>query len=570
MNILLRILALLILLVIFQLHSLEPKAFVILPIFSFREFNDSLVEITIKFNNTKTVGDFIVKQKNINSNYWEKIEKYPTETRFIIDTIKKSNPIEYGFKVASDTIEAFGYYIVGYEVEAPIYNGKALILVDSTIYPFIKDELHEFIIDLENDGWYAESRIVPRAEKFNPIEVRKVKRIVNSYKRRWAGDFKALLLVGRVAVPYTGNYSFDGHTEHFGAFPSDLVYLIDDTLLTDEVENNITASREENWNVPFDGKYDQITLPDSLKIALGRIDFSNLTFFKQSEIELTRSYFKKNRSFRYGEKQRNLNGLIDDGFGTQSEEIFSANAWMNFYSLCDTIVEGNYFENVSKEYFCFSYACNSGSYTSLWNSINSEQCANFNIHSTFIFLLGSYFWDWDVENNLLRSIVASSPDALLSAWIGRPFWHLHHLNFGYPFAKSFLATANNQNLYLSTSKYGQRGMHLEIIGDPTLRIYYPKPIANLKLSIQKPNLVSLEWEVFELVDNLLGYQILRKYPGGNYKTIATLSKDKRTYHDTLETSGKYQYQIRAIYKVKTKTGTVLVPSLGKSNLIEID
>ncbi|MFN3781071.1 MAG: hypothetical protein ACK4SO_02715, partial [Candidatus Kapaibacteriota bacterium] len=416
----------------------------------------------------------------------------------------------------------------------------------------------------------AESRIVPRTEKFNPMEIRKVKRIVNSYKRRWKDDFTALILIGKVAVPYTGNYSFDGHTEHFGAFPSDLVYVVDDTLLTDEVEYNITASRAENWNVPFDGKYDQLTLPDRLKIAVGRIDFSNLTFFKQSEIELIRNYFKKNRSFRFGEKQRDFKGLIDDGFGMQSEEVFSANAWMNFFSLCDTIVEGNFFSNVNKDYFLFSYACNSGSYTSLWSSINSEQCANFDIHSTFIFLLGSYFWDWDTENNLLRSIVASSPEALLCAWIGRPFWHLHHLNFGYPFVKSFLATANNQNLYLSTSKYGHRAMHLEIIGDPTLRVYYPKPVANLKIYNQKPNIVSLQWDNPELVDNLLGYQILRKHNGGDYKSIAILPKEQRIYQDTPEIAGIYQYQIRAIYRVKTKTGTVLAPSIGKSNQIEIN
>ncbi|MFN3269865.1 MAG: hypothetical protein ACK42G_04695, partial [Candidatus Kapaibacteriota bacterium] len=157
--------------------------------------------------------------------------------------------IEYEFKVTNDTIEAFGYYLVGWEVEPPTYYGNVLILVDATIYPFIENEIQEFISNLENDGWYAESRTVPRTENFNPIEVRKVKRIVNSYKRRWANDFKVLLLIGRVAVPYTGNYSFDGHTEHFGAFPSDLVYVLDDTSLTDEEEFNTVASREVNWNV---------------------------------------------------------------------------------------------------------------------------------------------------------------------------------------------------------------------------------------------------------------------------------------------------------------------------------
>ncbi|MFN3780847.1 MAG: hypothetical protein ACK4SO_01570, partial [Candidatus Kapaibacteriota bacterium] len=145
-----RISVLVILLANLELFSIEPKDFVIKPSFHYRELNDSLAEITIKFNNIRTDGDITVKWKNLYSNYWEKSEKYPAGTQFIVDTIKKSSPIEYGFIVESNTIEAFGYYVVGYEVEAPIYNGKALILVDSTIYPYIKDDVQEFIINLEN------------------------------------------------------------------------------------------------------------------------------------------------------------------------------------------------------------------------------------------------------------------------------------------------------------------------------------------------------------------------------------------------------------------------------------
>ncbi|MFN3269864.1 MAG: hypothetical protein ACK42G_04690, partial [Candidatus Kapaibacteriota bacterium] len=81
MNKKIKIYALLFLQVNFFSFSFEPKDFVVQPIFSFREFNDS-VEITISFNN-RTNGDITIKTKKPYLDYWETTETYIAGSKFV-------------------------------------------------------------------------------------------------------------------------------------------------------------------------------------------------------------------------------------------------------------------------------------------------------------------------------------------------------------------------------------------------------------------------------------------------------------------------------------------------------
>lgn len=561
--------ALWLLLSIAEVFTQLPKDYVVFPKVSLQE--DS-IHLALKIELEEKYKNYLIQIKKKTPFYeqWESSFTLPFGTNSFSGYIPKSNVYEFGLICSSDTISSYGYYLIGEKNEIETYWGNVLILVDSSIAKDINDELNQFLSDLENDGWYAEIRLVPRTETYNPIEFRKVKRIVNAFKRKWKENFKVLLLVGRIAVPYTGNYAFDGHIDHAGAFPSDLCYVVDDSLLTDGLEFNTSASREANWNVPFDTKFDETTIPTTISIAVGRIDFFNLNDFKVKESDLIRNYFTKNHKFRFGLFESSNNGLIDDGFGTQSEEIFSANAFMNFYAICDTIIEGKLFENLNKRYFRFAYACNSGSYTSIWSAINSEQCAKYDIRATFLFLFGSYNWDWDTKNNLLRSALASSPNVLITAWIGRPFWHFHHFAFGFPFANSFIATANNSNLYQSTSKYGTRGMHLEILGDPTLRMEYNAPVSNFWFEIDSNKQLLLRWSSPKDTTNLIGYQISKKRKVETiYKQVAVVKKESEYFLESSVNGGTWNYQIKALYLRRNKFGSYINPSIGRSIEIQI-
>lgn len=546
-----------------KIFSYTPKDYILQPkILITRDSVDLFVHFEFPWFSEQ--GKIIISKKSIYSDFWEEIDTLEANSQNYYDTIPIFNigPIEYGFQFASDNFNSYGYYLVGTKTTFEIEKGNVLVLIDSTVNSPLEKEISRFANDLVADGWHSKIEIVPRSMTFNPNEVRKVKRIVNKYKSLWGKKFQALILVGKVPVPYTGNYTFDGHSDHIGAFPSDLVYVVEDSHLTDEVEYNISANREENWNVPFDGKYDQTTVPSKINIAIGRIDFSNLTDFQETEIELLKRYFDKNHSFRMGNFPKENYGLIDDGFGTESEEIFSATAWMNFIPLCDSIVEGNFAENLKKKYFRFSFACNSGSYTSIWSSINSEICAKDSIHTTFAFLLGSYLWDWDTERNLLRSLLASKPNTLLVGWIGRPYWHFHHLIFGYPFSFSFLRTLNNMNLYNSPGIFGKKGMHLEIFGDPTLRISYPSPPNNFSHYFVNDSLMNLKWTPPEDTTTLIGYLIVERKKDTINKIVSIVDKQTNEIQLKISEEGTIEFLLFAVYKKEFIYGSTYELSSG--------
>lgn len=555
------------------LISFVPKDFVVYPLVTFdstefgKIFRFDLPEKSFD-------GNYVVLRKELNADLWQKVDTLPKGQHTYSDTIPNEMkfPLEYGFHFIGDTNFAAGYYVVGNSDSIPINYGFALILVDETLRDTLFTEIEQFKQDLIADGWVVETHSVPRSETFNPIAVRKVKRLINSYFHRFGSNLKAIVLVGRVPVPYSGNYAFDGHSNHIGAFPSDLFYACKDCQWTDDSEFNNGASRTENHNLPFDGKYDQTTFVGTNTTAIGRIDFFGLTDFKQSEIQLLKNYFYKNHQFKLGLFPSSRNALIDDGFGVVSPESYASTAWMNFYALSDTIVEAKFFDELSKNYYLVAYAGNSGSYTSVWSSINSEQAGIYPIKTVFAFLFGSYLWDWDVERNLLRSVLASRPNALVSCWIGRPFWHLHYFARGEPLAFSFIRTANNQNLYRSTGMFGYRGAHISLLGDPTLRLFYPKPIENLSFSyvqMQNKENIRLNWSLPADTQSLVGFVILKSNSLNTpFAQIAALPANTNEFVDNDVIGKPSFYQVRAVYLITSKFGAFRTTSIGRTIRIE--
>ncbi len=553
---------------LFLLFSLLPlfttfaqfttKDFVIKPSVSFSKIEDTII-VKFDFPAFPFYGNLSIHSKPIHSEHWLEVKEDNTDTLIPPNTAK-----EYSFFLDADTLGAYGYYIIGDCEDVKLTSGKVLVLVDTTIIDSIKSELEQFAWDLHADGWGVIIRSVPRSEDFNPIAVNKVKRLVWRYIHLGNEPLRAVVLIGRVPVPYTGNYTFDAHPDHIGAFPADIFYVCPDCKWTDSEEFANTSAREENYNFPFDGKFDQTSLTAPIYTAIGRIDFFGLSDFRETELELIKRYLQKNHNFRIGNFPFVRNALIDDGFGVVSPESYASNAWMNFYAISDTIDEGKLFENISQKYYHLSYACNSGSYTSIWQALNSRQCAENEINTTFLFLFGSYLWDWDSQRNLLRSTLGSVPNCLLSCWIGRPFWHFHYFITGEPFAFSFIRTANNQNFYRSTGMFGYRGAHLNIIGDPTLRMYYGKP----------PKIISfdsifIDFKVYykiklDFVDQpeqiaLFGSNSIEDTPTLIDETPAQ-SKEILIAKDKLD---KFAFvHIRLLYKFQSKFGYFRKASLG--------
>jgi hypothetical protein len=485
-----------------------------------------------------------------------------TVSSFTDSNLAGSNKWEYQIikGTKNDEYWGYGYIYAGYDVEIPDYRGTALMLVDETIGESLKNELARYSDDLRGDGYKVARQNVERTEKFSASAVRRIKNIINYEKEKCNGEQLTIIIIGRVAVPYAGNTAWDGHPDHVGAWPADLFYATNDSDWTDENVHNISAKRSENRNMPHDGKFDQSTITSS-DVRIGRIDFYNLPSFIETETELYRNYLNKNHNFRCALNVPRKKGLIDDGFKMYSGIAFAASAWMNFNSLVgvENIDTAGYMPSQESNSYLWSYSCNSGSYNSVTLSVYTDQLAIKNVNSIFTILLGSYFGDWDSEDNLMRATLASKPSILTCCWSGRPFWFFHHMALGEPIGYSAMISANNTYmLYQSTGMEGTRGAHINLMGDPTLRLKYDPKVANFNITedviISKVRRVSMIWD--SPGNDVLSYRIYRSVGDtGKFEIIANVSSDKLEFIDQSAPNGDLTYMIRTVKKETSETGT---------------
>jgi hypothetical protein len=524
----------------------------------------SIRKIILSWDNSDVnATKFYLARKLKDEQGWRFLDSLNASVATFTDSVLAgSNKWEYQIikSTKKDEYWGYGYIYAGFDEVIPDFRGTALLLVDETISESLKNELNRYEEDLRGDGYKVVRQNVPRTEKFSATSVRRIKNIINYEKEKCNGDQLTIVIIGRVAVPYAGNTAWDGHDDHVGAWPADLFYTTNDSDWTDEDVKNIKAARSENRNMPHDGKFDQSTITSS-DVRIGRIDFYNLPSFSESETELYRNYLNKNHSFRSAINVPRTKGLIDDGFRIYSVEAFAATAWMNFSPLVgiENIDTAGYMPSQENNSYLWSYSCNSGSYNSVAQSVYTDQLAIKNVNGIFTMLLGSYLGDWDSEDNVMRATLASKPSILTCCWSGRPFWFFHHMALGEPIGYSALISANNTYLlYTSTGMDGSRGAHINLMGDPTLRLKYDPKVENFIVTedviVSKVRRVKLEWD--DAGNDILSYRIYRTQSDtGKFEIIADVTPDKHNFTDANAPNGDLTYMIRTVKKETAVTGT---------------
>lgn len=444
------------------------------------------------------------------------------------------------------------YLCVGFNVPQPIHRGTIILLCDSSIVDSLTNELNTLSNDLYGDGWKVKKILVNR--NANPLSVAAVKVKINTICAT-TNDVNQILIIGHVPVPYAGLIYPDGHAEHYGAWPADGYYGDIDGIWTDTLINNTFATRPENRNIINDGKFDQ-SLFKQVNVAVGRVDFSNLPEFTASEIQLYKRYFSKNHLYRTAINTVEKRALIEDNLLSFNEK-FSQSAWKSFNANVgvENVIVGQYETDLLvPEGYLFSFGCGGGTYTSANGILSTSNFATGKFFSIFTQLFGSYFGDWDTQNNLLRSAIASQGTMLCSFWGGRPHWYLHHLGAGYPIGYSTLATMNNKATYTNPG-YGNTMVHAALMGDPSLRSSYLKPVQHVAAIVNAKN-IDISWTASDEV-NLIGYNIYKSNTlTGNFELINPEIIINNFYIDTLPYTGKNVYMVRAI-----KLETILKNSL---------
>jgi hypothetical protein len=328
-------------------------------------------------------------------------------------------------------VHSFTYVSGGISSENAFNKGSVLLVVDNTIESAISSEVTTLTNDLTAEGWNVLSTSVSRTASVSSVKAE----IVNTYNTN--SDLKSVILIGHVPVPYSGEINPDGHPDHLGAWPADTYYADMDGNWTDVSVNNTDATDSRNHNIPADNKFDQSDLPSSTELELGRIDFANLNNFSESETELLQAYLQRNHDFRTTIYVPPFTAMFDQGsFEGDPGFFFAQNAMNNFTPIVGAanVTETDFYTELTSQDHLLAYGCGAGSHTTCQGlnagaNLTSSQIANADLQSTFTFVFGSYFGDWDRQNNLLRSVLASG-NTLATAWVGRPNYEMGNLALG--------------------------------------------------------------------------------------------------------------------------------------------
>ena len=484
-------------------------------------------------------------------NWGAKIGTYAADVIQYMDSEVVINTL-YEYKIqkyTEENVDGFGYILSAIQLDPVHDNGEVLLVITERTHAEVKNTLEEYRQILSQDGWMNRLLVIP-----DGLISGEVKPLIKSqYLLR---PFDACLILGDVPVPQSGDIYPDAHTEHKGAWAADIFYGDIDGLWTDSLVNNISALHAVNHNMPGDGRWDQSTIPSDVEVAVGRVDFSNLPVFAQDEFELLRKYLKKNIAYRTKAFEvprraamRNINPWIG---------ALGQNGIRNFSPIvgAENISYGE-IKPVWQEPYLWFYGASSGNHDISFLISSSAEFASDSLQAIFTAWFGSWFGDYNFENNYLRSALGSGT-VLSSAWVGAPHWHFHSMAMGFSLGHATKVSQNNDTIYTADSF--PRGVHVNLLGDPTLRLFPVMPARSLNIEEMEKH-IFLRWNESPDAD---GYHVYRKKVNeGSYTLLNDkISADLEFRDSCLEQDSTYDYLVRAVKLETTPSGQYFNLSTG--------
>lgn len=456
--------------------------------------NNLPASIKLSWDYVPGVTEYLVARKAVHEWSWTPVDTLGVNDTFYTDTAVQINTVyEYYVRRLVNAVYLYGFIAAGIDVKPVHYRGEICVVVDSSLNAAIPEKLNDYYALLVGDGWKVSTLVTGSS-----WQVTRIKDSLETWYNGHPFRRQTVLLLGSIPVPYSGNLNPDAHPDHKGAWPADGFYgtfggtWSDNGTYTD-------ASRPENRNLPGDGKYDQTTLPDELKLQIGRVYLDDLPLFNMVRDSLYARYLEKERAYRMNEWDVPRRALIDDALGELGGEYPGRNGFQNGFALVgeeQTITANDTFIKILRtEPYLFSHASSTGGYTS--NKQLTSGMFKTETYSVFQASFGSYHGDWDISNNLLRSEIAGPGYGLTAVWAGRPQWYFQHMSMGYPVGFSARQTQNNwinTNHKIYDHGYAGGWVHISLMGDPTLRLHMVHPARQLNAVVSSgEDEVSLTW-----------------------------------------------------------------------------
>jgi hypothetical protein len=558
--------------------------------------SQSIVEFKWHYRSPNAANQYVFRKNKERHTWGNPYRILGSRDSSFNDTIPTGKAFEYMVQKNNgpDGVPIYGFAYSGHKLNAITQRGTILLIIDSTNKSFLENDIRTYRNDLIGDGWktvvkwVSPSTTVPQIKSY----------IVAQYNAD-PSNVKSVCLIGNVAVPYSGNYYYNGSSgipppdehvawsglgpSHEGAWPTDLYYgCMTNATWPDASVNNTLGVRPANRNVPSDGKFDITELNELVKLQVGRIDLSEMSLFKNDvpdtahiERELLKRYFTKNHSFKHKLVTIKERCLIDDNFGLINAggiyEHFGSSSYRNMAPLiADSVVKNlNYLTTLNTQDYLWSFGMGAGTYLSCSGIGTTANMASTSqsVKSVFTGLMGSFFGDWDTANNFLRAPLAAKGNVLNSFWCGRPHWYFHHMGLGETIGYSALKTQNNYDsaysqfygfalpIYPVTYfKYNSFQIHSSLMGDPTVRMQPVEPVRSLLAKQDSCNLAfKLTW-IAPSDTAVHSYYVYRsKHIDSTFTQIGTTSN--LYWKDNAPLSGTNVYMVRALKLQTSGSGT---------------
>lgn len=548
----------------------------------------------------------IVWVRNTGSHDWIKHSEVSAMpwTIEITDTAELEIQVVQQWTLSNTLLVNSGYAQIHREQSSTPAAEKVVVIADDGVVAAAHKDLQRLVDDLRLEGWVAS--IITVSRNSSPTLIKSL--IHDAYTDSSKGKLTHVFFVGAVPYATSGGFSVRGavpnpdyHPEHGGAWASDAYYAdmftsqgVDaEYQWTDEyvsITDTAIAKRGQNQNVPGDGKFDQSQIPTDLEISIGRLDMADLQTFgttannRDGEYALIRKYLNKDHDYRTHAFEPPKRALIDDVFGLfnyteqgiQYIESFAASGWRSFAPIvgADNIIMGDWIpdkpERPSLDTFgvLLAYGCGPGGYEHCDYVANTTDLSAHANHSVFTLLFGSYFGDVASTDNLLRSVLAQDGWTLTSGWAGRPQWYVHQLAAGATIGECARTTANNADDYwgsvaidsathaFAPYPLGNRGVHIILLGDPTLRI--PSPYLQGSISITEgDDETTLAWSAAVLPD-ACNYTIKYVIEGSSSITLpfTVLATTTQTSHTLAIPKTMRFVRVRPYANVTTATAPI--------------